>query len=78
VVAARNERGLLLRALQDETSVGLVAGEQLDCILKTAPGWVDSDLKPSAEGEPVGACLANDDAKKFLPGHSVFSFPQIL
>ena len=28
VVAAGNERGLLLRALQDETSVGLVAGER--------------------------------------------------
>ena len=62
---------------EKERVVAPALGKQLDCIVKTAPGWVDGDLKPSAEREPVGACLANDDAKKFLPGHSVFSLPQI-
>jgi hypothetical protein len=76
-----------LRTLLPETSgkfmsekEGVVApalGKQLDRIVKTAPGWVNCNLKPSAEREPIRACLANDDAKKFLPGHSVFSLPQI-
>jgi len=62
---------------EKERVVAPALGKQLDCVVKTAPGWVDGALKPSAEREPVGACLADDDAKKFLPGHSVFSLPQL-
>jgi hypothetical protein len=62
---------------EKESVVAPALGKQLDRILKTAPRRVDGNLKPSAKGEPIGACLANDDAKKFLPGHSVFSLPQI-
>jgi hypothetical protein len=62
---------------EKESVVAPALGKQFDRIAKTSPGWIDGDLKPSAEREPIGACLANDDAKKFLPGHSVFSLPQI-
>jgi hypothetical protein len=62
---------------EKEGVIAAALSKQLDRIVKTGPGRVDGDLKPSAEGESIGSCLANDDAKKFLPGHSVFSLPQI-
>ena len=63
--------------IEKESIVAPPSSKQLDRIVKAGPGGVDRLLKPFAKLEIVRAGLANDNAKEFLPGRSISSFPQV-